>query len=87
MGSGAQYMDEAPKVLVGGVTGCTQEPSPKPHSWPFTAQPDAELPFIPQFLAFPCGLLRGALSTLGIESLVSASVATLPACEWEAGVP
>lgn len=48
MGSGAQYMDEAPK-----------------------------------FLAFPCGLLRGALSTLGIESLVSASVATLPACRFQ----
>ncbi|XP_055001867.1 trafficking protein particle complex subunit 6A isoform X2 [Sorex araneus] len=36
-----------------------------------------------QFLAFPCGLLRGALSTLGIESLVSASVAALPACKFQ----
>ncbi|XP_055991498.1 trafficking protein particle complex subunit 6A isoform X1 [Sorex fumeus] len=37
----------------------------------------------PKFLAFPCGLLRGALSTLGIESLVSASVAALPACKFQ----
>ncbi|XP_074225535.1 NTPase KAP family P-loop domain-containing protein 1 isoform X6 [Camelus bactrianus] len=33
----------------------------------------------PKFLAFTCGLLRGALSTLGIKSLVTASVAALPA--------
>lgn len=34
-----------------------------------------------QFLAFTCGLLRGTLSTLGIKSLVTTSVAALPACE------
>ncbi|XP_054935269.1 trafficking protein particle complex subunit 6A isoform X2 [Physeter macrocephalus] len=33
----------------------------------------------PKFLAFTCGLLRGTLSTLGIKSLVTASVAALPA--------
>ncbi|XP_060042159.1 trafficking protein particle complex subunit 6A isoform X2 [Erinaceus europaeus] len=37
----------------------------------------------PKFLAFPCGLLRGALSTLGIRSLVTASVTTLPACKFQ----
>ncbi|XP_039768185.1 trafficking protein particle complex subunit 6A isoform X2 [Ornithorhynchus anatinus] len=31
------------------------------------------------FLAFTCGLVRGALSTLGIESVVTADVALLPA--------
>lgn len=42
----------------------------------------------PQFLAFTCGLLRGALSTLGIKSLVTASVASLPTCElWGRGPP
>lgn len=35
----------------------------------------------PQFLAFTCGLLRGTLCTLGVKSLVTASVAALPACE------
>lgn len=40
----------------------------------------------PQFLAFTCGLLRGTLSTLGIKSLVTASVASLPTCEsWGGG--
>lgn len=40
----------------------------------------------PQFLAFTCGLLCGTLSTLGIKSLVTASVAALPACEsWRWG--
>ncbi|XP_052027542.1 trafficking protein particle complex subunit 6A isoform X2 [Apodemus sylvaticus] len=34
----------------------------------------------PKFLAFTCGLLCGALHTLGFRSLVTASVASLPAC-------
>ncbi|XP_076987590.1 trafficking protein particle complex subunit 6A isoform X1 [Tamandua tetradactyla] len=34
----------------------------------------------PKFLAFTCGLLRGALITLGLKSLVTASVAALPTC-------
>ncbi|XP_063129732.1 trafficking protein particle complex subunit 6A isoform X2 [Rattus norvegicus] len=46
MGSGPQYLEEAPK-----------------------------------FLAFTCGLLCGALHTLGFQSLVTASVASLPACK------
>ncbi|XP_059008195.1 trafficking protein particle complex subunit 6A isoform X2 [Mustela lutreola] len=37
----------------------------------------------PKFLAFTCGLLRGALSTLGIKSLVTASVASLPTCKFQ----
>ncbi|XP_055409164.1 trafficking protein particle complex subunit 6A isoform X5 [Bubalus kerabau] len=36
-----------------------------------------------QFLAFTCGLLRGTLSTLGVKSLVTASVAALPACKFQ----
>ncbi|XP_074075409.1 trafficking protein particle complex subunit 6A isoform X2 [Macrotis lagotis] len=37
----------------------------------------------PKFLAFTCGLLRGTLSTLGFESSVTASVASLPACKFQ----
>ncbi|XP_029781213.1 trafficking protein particle complex subunit 6A isoform X1 [Suricata suricatta] len=37
----------------------------------------------PKFLAFTCGLLRGTLSTLGIKSLVTASVASLPTCKFQ----
>uniref|UniRef100_F6R0S8 Trafficking protein particle complex subunit 6A n=1 Tax=Monodelphis domestica TaxID=13616 RepID=F6R0S8_MONDO len=37
----------------------------------------------PKFLAFTCGLLRGTLSALGIESSVTASVASLPACKFQ----
>ncbi|XP_014723795.2 trafficking protein particle complex subunit 6A isoform X19 [Equus asinus] len=37
----------------------------------------------PQFLAFTCGLLRGTLCTLGVKSLVTASVAALPACKFQ----
>ncbi|XP_070354478.1 trafficking protein particle complex subunit 6A isoform X21 [Equus asinus] len=37
----------------------------------------------PKFLAFTCGLLRGTLCTLGVKSLVTASVAALPACKFQ----
>ncbi|XP_004401044.1 PREDICTED: trafficking protein particle complex subunit 6A isoform X1 [Odobenus rosmarus divergens] len=37
----------------------------------------------PKFLAFTCGLLRGTLCILGIKSLVTASVASLPTCKFQ----
>lgn len=36
----------------------------------------------PKFLAFTCGLLRGALSNLGIDSAVTAEVSVMPACKF-----
>ncbi|XP_076949094.1 uncharacterized protein LOC143621619 [Bidens hawaiensis] len=33
-------------------------------------------------LYFPCGIIRGALSTLGIPCAVSADVSSLPACSF-----
>lgn len=45
-------------------------------------------------LYFPCGIIRGALSNLGIACAVSADISNLPACElltlialniWELG--
>ena len=35
-----------------------------------------------QYLAFPCGLIRGALSNLGVACIVTAEVSTVPACEY-----
>lgn len=35
-----------------------------------------------KFLAFPCGLLRGTLSNMQIESVVSAEISNLPQCKW-----
>ncbi len=34
-----------------------------------------------QYLAFPCGLIRGALANLGIVCVVTAEVNTMPACK------
>ena len=34
-----------------------------------------------QYLAFPCGLIRGALSNFGINSIVTADVSAMPACK------
>ncbi|XP_013408541.1 trafficking protein particle complex subunit 6B [Lingula anatina] len=39
--------------------------------------------YAPQFLAFPCGLIRGALSNLGIASNVTAEVSAMPACKFQ----
>ncbi|EDW59073.1 trafficking protein particle complex subunit 6b [Drosophila novamexicana] len=36
----------------------------------------------PKFVAFTCGLVRGALSNLGINSTVTAEVQTIPACRF-----
>jgi len=36
----------------------------------------------PKFLVFTCGLIRGALSNLGITSVVTAEVAAMPACKF-----
>ena len=34
-----------------------------------------------QYLAFPCGLIRGALANLGVVCIVTAEVTMMPACE------
>ncbi|KAJ6353969.1 hypothetical protein OIU76_002905 [Salix suchowensis] len=34
------------------------------------------------YLYFPCGIIRGALSTLGIPCAVSADISSHPACEY-----
>nr|XP_055166888.1 trafficking protein particle complex subunit 6A isoform X1 [Nyctereutes procyonoides] len=56
------------------------------NSFPLLIRMAAGLQYLeeaPKFLAFTCGLLRGALSTLGIKSLVTASVASLPTCKFQ----
>lgn len=37
----------------------------------------------PKYLAFTCGLVRGALSSLGMKSLVTAEAAVMPACKFQ----
>lgn len=40
-----------------------------------------------QYLYFPCGLIRGALTNLGVPCAVSAEVTTLPACKFNIVIP
>nr|CAD7432055.1 unnamed protein product [Timema monikensis] len=40
------------------------------------------LEMAPKYVAFTCGLIRGALSNLGINSMVTAEVQTMPACKF-----
>ncbi|XP_072032756.1 trafficking protein particle complex subunit 6b-like [Amphiura filiformis] len=37
----------------------------------------------PRYLAFTCGLIRGALSNLGMNCVVTAEVSTMPACKFQ----
>ncbi|XP_026189145.1 trafficking protein particle complex subunit 6b isoform X1 [Mastacembelus armatus] len=37
----------------------------------------------PEYLAFTCGLVRGALSSLGVKSIVTAEVSIMPACKFQ----
>ncbi|XP_053800681.1 trafficking protein particle complex subunit 6B [Vidua chalybeata] len=37
----------------------------------------------PKYLAFTCGLIRGGLSNLGIKSIVTAEVSSMPACKFQ----
>lgn len=39
-----------------------------------------------QYLAFPCGLIRGALSNFGITSVVTVDINTMPCCEFVAKI-
>ncbi|XP_051965612.1 trafficking protein particle complex subunit 6b-like [Xyrauchen texanus] len=37
----------------------------------------------PKYLAFSCGMIRGALSNLGLESVVTAEVSLMPSCKFQ----
>ncbi|XP_029013048.1 trafficking protein particle complex subunit 6b [Betta splendens] len=37
----------------------------------------------PKYLAFTCGLVRGALCGLGVKSIVTAEVSVMPACKFQ----
>lgn len=39
-------------------------------------------PFPLKFVAFTCGLVRGSLANLGINSTVTAEVQTMPSCKF-----
>ncbi|CAF93512.1 unnamed protein product, partial [Tetraodon nigroviridis] len=36
----------------------------------------------PKYLAFSCGVVRGALCNLGLESVVTAEVSIMPSCKF-----
>nr|XP_055052012.1 trafficking protein particle complex subunit 6B, like [Misgurnus anguillicaudatus] len=37
----------------------------------------------PKYLAFSCGMIRGALSNLGLEGVVTAEVSVMPSCKFQ----
>jgi hypothetical protein len=43
----------------------------------------ANLELISEYLALPCGLIRGALTNLGVTCIVTAEVVKLPECKFQ----
>uniref|UniRef100_A0A668AH77 Trafficking protein particle complex subunit 6B n=1 Tax=Myripristis murdjan TaxID=586833 RepID=A0A668AH77_9TELE len=37
----------------------------------------------PKYLAYSCGVIRGALSSLGLDSVVTAEVSLMPSCNFQ----
>ncbi|XP_062241992.1 trafficking protein particle complex subunit 6B, like [Platichthys flesus] len=37
----------------------------------------------PKYLAFSCGMVRGALSNIGLDSVVTAEVSVMPSCKFQ----
>lgn len=40
----------------------------------------------PKFVAFTCGLVRGSLANLGVNTIVTAEVTSMPACKFQVQV-
>jgi len=40
----------------------------------------------PKFVAFTCGLVRGSLANLGVNTIVTAEVTNMPACKFQVQV-
>lgn len=68
LSAGKQYLDQAPKVRV-----CRRQEVPV--CWTCMNRWSVYL----QYLAFTCGLVRGALFSLGVKSIVTAEVSIMPA--------
>lgn len=59
-----------------GLLGCLQPGTREAHSLPSL-----------KYLAFPCGLIRGALANLGIPCTVLAETSALPSCTFQIKIP
>lgn len=75
---GKQYMEDAPKVRVRLLFTFLPSPAGIVNVMMWR---DLVYSVVLQYLAFSCGLLRGALSNLGLESVVTAEVSLMPACK------
>lgn len=81
LSNGKQYLDQAPKVSLHALTN--------PSSWFLTSLRLILYPlvrFLSQHLAFSCGVVRGALSNLGLDSVVTAEVSVMPSCKYQSEI-
>merc|ERR1719481_2048347 len=51
-----------------------------------TSQDRQYLEASPKFVAFTCGLVRGSLANLGVNTIVTAEVTNMPACKFQVQV-
>ena len=80
MSDGKQYTEDAPKVSSVHIVHPVANILVMCHNLSFENKLSCF--FLLQFLAFPVGLIRGALSNLGLTCSVSADVLSMPKCTY-----
>lgn len=78
LSAGKQYLDQAPKVRGEQTPG---GPSAVVVLYACEEGEPTRACLGLQYLAFTCGLVRGALLSLGVKSIVTAEVSIMPASE------
>lgn len=59
------------------------------NSFKFLAKASQDRQYLeasPKFVAFTCGLVRGSLANLGVNTIVTAEVTSMPACKFQVQV-
>ncbi|XP_041071036.1 trafficking protein particle complex subunit 6b isoform X1 [Carcharodon carcharias] len=81
MSAGKQYLEHAPKGSEAYQHLKLSFANPNTRRFRPTGQKIKTL--TKEYLAFTCGLVRGALSNLGIKSIVTVEVTAMPGCKFQ----
>lgn len=86
LSNGKQYLDQAPKVnlqflLHTAIIDLSETQQCFILNVQKKKKSSSFVCFLLQYLAFSCGVVRGGLSNLGLDSVVTAEVSTMPSCK------
>lgn len=94
LSNGKQYLDQAPKVSIHEDALLLVSSGTRKWAFAFWSTAKEITPSLivakknlfvcvsSQYLAFSCGVVRGALSNLGLDSVVTAEVSVMPSCKY-----